>query len=159
MKRVLLAIIFLLFMVANVWATAGSCTQTRHKYKGGMVVVKLVCTGDSTNGSLPTQTVSSANMAEIQGSHYLYQVIAYPTSGGTAPDAADITVLQNTEDLLGGKGTNLLHATNTLNSHPYNSTMTAYYYPAIINTITVAVANQSTNSANWTMELVFVKEI
>lgn len=159
MKKICVALLLVMAFAVNCFATAGSCTQTRHKYKGGTVVIKLVCTGDSTNGSLPTQTVSDANMAEIQGSHFLYQVVAYPTSGGTAPDAADITVLQNTQDLLGGKGTNLIHATNTLNSHPYNSTMTAYYYPAIINTITVAVANQSTNSANWTMELVFVKEI
>jgi hypothetical protein len=157
MKKIFLAILLLIAFSTQVFATAGSCTESVNSRIEGVVVVKFVCTGDSSNGTLPTQTFSSTAMAAIQWTNYLYTVSAYPTSGGTAPDAADITVLQNGEDLLGGKGVNLLHATATYTTFPYSTFMSMYRYPLILNTLTWTLANQATNSANFTVELVFVR--
>jgi hypothetical protein len=96
-------------------------------------------------------------MAILTGNYYLYTVTAYPTSGGTAPDAADIAVLQNSEDLLGGKGVNLLHATATYTTFPYSSFMSTYRFPMIVSALTLTLANQATVSANFTIELIFVR--
>ena len=157
MKKILASIILaVMLMASNLWA-AGSCTETVASYTGGIVQIKLVCTGDSGGGSFPTQTISTNAMALIKGTHYFYRAKAYPTSGGTAPDAADVTVNMDGQDLLGGKGVNLIHATATYDTFPYSGFMSQYCYPAVTNTITVAVANQETNSANYTIELEFVR--
>jgi len=158
MKRsLLLAVIFLIAFSTQVFATAGSCTESINSRIEGVVMVKYVCTGDSTNGTLPTQTFSTTAMSFIQWTNYLYTATAYPTSGGTAPDAADIAILQNGEDLLGAKGVNLLHATATYTTLPYSTFMSQYRYPMITNTLTWTLANQATNSANFTVEFVFVR--
>lgn len=157
MKKIFLAIMAVLLMASTSWATAGSCTQTVSDYIGGMVKVSLVCTADSTNGTLPTQTIDTDTMTLLTGTYYLYSVTAYKTVGGTAPDAADVTVLMNSMDLLGGKGVNLIHASATYDTAPYSAFMASYRYPMIVNTLTVAVANQSTSSANFTIELLFVR--
>ena len=159
MKYKIFALILagIMLMASNLWA-AGSCTESVEAWTGGFVTVRLACTGDSANGSIPTITISTDAMALIQGTHYLYQVKAYPTSGGTAPDAADVTVNMNGYDLLGGKGVNLIHATATYDTLPYSTFMASYRYPAINGALTVAVANQATVSANYTIELIFVRE-
>lgn len=155
-KAFVMIILAVMLMASNAWA-AGSCTETVQSYIGGSVVVKQACTGDSSNGSIPTITFSSDAMALIKGTHYLYQVKAYPTSGGTAPDAADVTVVMDGMDLLGGKGVNLIHATATQDTLPYSTFMSMYRFPAVTNTITSAVSNQATVSANWTLEYIFVR--
>lgn len=155
MKKIILAIILaFMFLAPNLFA-AGSCVQTDTTYLDGSTVVKLVCTGDSSNGSIPTITIDMDNIA--LGKHFLYQVITYPTSGGTAADAADVTVTMNGQDLLGGKGVNLIHATATQDTLPYSTFMSLYRYPMIYAALTLAVANQATASANYTIELVFVR--
>lgn len=156
-KLSIIAIIFILLMPVMVFAD-GSCVQTPYAYSiSGPVVIKFVCTGDAGNGSIPTQTVNAANMALVQWTHYFYQAIAYPTSGGTAPDAADVAVLMGGQDLLGTKGVNLIHATATQDTSPYSAFMTSYRYPMVTSAITMTVANQATISANYTIELVFAR--
>ena len=159
MKRLLLIAAVIAVLIAPYMAqAAGSCVQTSYAYSvSGSVLIKLVCTGDAANGSIPTQTISDANMALIQWTHYFYQAKAYPTSGGTAPDAADVTVLMDGQYLLGAKGANLIHATATQDTLPYSAFMSSYRYPMVTNTLTLAVSNQATNSANYTLELLFVR--
>jgi hypothetical protein len=156
MKKIYLAILAILFMASNLWA-AGSCTQTVEHMLNADLVVTLVCTGDSANGSIPTQTIDSGAIELLNLIYRMVDVRAYPTSGGTAPDAADIAIYQNGQDLLGGKGVNLIHATATYNTAPYSAFMSAYYYPLITAALTLTVANQATNSANYTIELIFSK--
>lgn len=158
MKRILaiIALTALLIVPGSLYA-AGSCTEKVDQKSNGSVVVRLACTGDSSAGTIPTQTISAETMAAIKLTHYLYQVKAYPTSGGTAPDAADVTVNMDGQDLLGAKGVNLIHATATYDTLPYSTFMSAYRYPLVTNTLTVAVANQATASANYTIELIFVR--
>lgn len=125
MKKILIAIIpAIMLMAPNIYA-AGSCTETTKNYIGGATVISLACTGDASDGSIPIQTISTAALGLVQGTSYLYQVVAYPTSGGTAPDAADVTVTMNGQDLLGGKGVNLIHAANTQDTFPYSTFMSS----------------------------------
>lgn len=151
------AIVAILIIPSMVLATAGSCTKTSNKISDGFYTITLTCTADSADASLPTQPVT--NLSEIAGAGavYLYQVKAWPTKGGTAPDAADVTVNMDGQDLLGGKGVNLIHATATYDILPYSTFMSAYRFPAITSHVSVGVANQANNSANYTIELVFVK--
>lgn len=141
------------------WAAVGSCVQTPYSYVGGGFLVRFVCTGGTAGeiGTIPTQTVDSATMALLTGNYYLYQVEAKPTSGGTAPDAADVAVLMSGMDQLGGKGTNLIHATETRDTFPYSAFMGIYRPSWVKSTITVTVANQITASANFTIDLLFVR--
>ena len=158
MKKLLLiaAIIVALTTPLTLWA-AGSCTQTATRDAASrFVLIKFVCTGDSGNGSIPATAISAANMALILDKARLLSVTAYPTSGGTAPDAADVTLTMNGQDLLGGAGANLIHATATQDTYPLN-TGGDIRFPFITNTVTFGVANQATVSANYTIEAVFGK--
>jgi len=159
MKKIIATIILaVMLMASSAWAlTPGSCVQTPYQLGSGILLVKLVCTDSPDGGGMATQTVDADTMALLKGNYYLYAVTTYKTVGGTAPDAADITVLMNGEDLLGGKGTNLIHASATQDTFPYSSFMSSYRFPPIIATITMTIANQATASANYTIELIFVR--
>lgn len=158
MKRLLLGIIAVLMIALPVMVqAAGSCTQNPAQYTGGFVKVAFVCTGDAANGSVPDTAFSAANMALILGTHYLMSVTTYPTADGTAPDAADVQLTMYGMDLLGGKGVNLIHATNTQDTLPYSTFMGMYRYPGIVGTLTQKVANQATASADFTIEYLFVR--
>lgn len=160
MKKTIIAIILaLLFVAPNLYA-AGSCTQTTDTTIDGFIVQTLACTGDSSNGSIPNTVIT---MPAI-GKYRLVSVSAYPTAGGTAPDAADVYILDaDGEDLLGsadngttaGKGANLIHATLKKTTLPYSYHSSAYYYPPVTSALTLKVLNQATASANYTIKLVF----
>lgn len=168
MKRIVLLLVAMFVLLASSAWGAGSCTQSLYRYQttDSMLMVKFVCTGDSGNGSIPNTAISTANMAYLLGKFYLYSVTAYPTVGGTAPDAADVFILgANLEDLLGSvdggttanKGANLIHATLTKTTLPYSGYLSQHYFPAITGTLTLKVANQATNSANYTIDLLFAR--
>lgn len=143
-------------MASSLYA-AGSCTQTLSVTSNPIIkTIKFVCTGDSSNGSIPNTAISAANFAEIDG-YYLYMVSAYPISGGTAPDAADVTILHGSYDVLGGKGVNLIHATATQDVIPYSTFISSWRYWPVTAILTLAVANQATKSANYTVELLFAR--
>ena len=144
---------------SSLWAAAGSCVQTPYNYAGGGFRVTLVCTGGTAGetGTIPTQTIDTDTMLLLTGIYYLYQVEAKPTAGGTAPDAGDVAVLMSGVDQLGAKGVDLIHATETRATFPYSAFMSSYAYPLVRSAITVTVANQITASANFTIELIFVR--
>ena len=136
---------------------AGACPQEPVADPGGRyVTITFTCTGDSGDGSVPATAFNAANMALILDKARLNYVRAYPTSGGTAPDAADVTLTMNGQDLLGGAGANLIHATATQDVYPLN-TGGDIRFPLITGTVTLGVANQATASANYTIEAVFGK--
>ena len=100
----------------------------------------------------------------------LYQVEAYPTAGGTAPDAADVFILDaDGMDLLGSvdgsttayRGLNLIHATLKYATTPdiYHLGQTAHadYHPVVTEALTLKVSNQATARADWTIVLTFIK--
>lgn len=158
MRKIYTFLLVLLMLALPVISiAAGSCVQTYNQMPSGNVTVKFTCTGDGagdTPGTIPTQTITGTAANLIKGL-YLYQVISYPAPGGTAPDAADVTVNQDGQDLLGTKGVNLIHATLTYDVFPYSVFMSKDRLPMITGVVTYAVANQATASANWTTELQF----
>lgn len=155
MKRIFFIVIALLLFSSAALA-AGSVTVTGQwkDRNETMYVVKFECTGDSSDGSIPSTAIPDRFMIDVKGL-WLVQVIAYP--GTTAPDAADVTILDGTFDVLGGKGTNLIHATALQDTYPYSTFMSNWRYWPVKNTLSLATANQGTANANWTVEAVFSK--
>lgn len=151
-----------MLVASNLWA-AGAVTQTVENYTGGIIRVVFTCTGDASDGSIPDTAISTATMNLLTGRYYLYSVKAKPTAGGTAPDAANVFVLMDGDDLLGStdggttanKGANLIHATMTNITLPYSNFMSQYFCPTITGILTLRVSAQATVSANYTIELIF----
>lgn len=167
-KKVLMAILLAVILPSLCWGAAGSCVQTMETYpdlKARKVI--FTCTGGTVGdaGTIPNTATNSVVTGFIKG-YYLYTVSAWPTSGGTAPDAADVFLLDaNGEDLLGSvdggttanKGANLIHNTLKKTTMPYSHYLSQAYFPAVVNTLTLKVSNQATASANFTIELIFVR--
>lgn len=85
----------------------------------------------------------------------LNMVEAFPTVGGTAPDAADVTVKDSDGlDLLGGGGVNLIHATAKYSTYPVINGQASTI--PIRGALTIGVANQATASATFTIRLTFI---
>ena len=168
MKRFLF-IIFIVFFVASNAIAAGSVTQGDVvRIADGTHTITFTCTGDASDGSMPDTVITAENLKKIVG-WYLVEVHAFPTSGGTAPDAADVLIKDaNSVDFLGSSdgstayaGKNLIHATlpRAVLPYYYLPQTGGYipYYPIIVGSFTLSVSNQSTASANWTIVLKFVK--
>lgn len=167
MKKILAFVVVIILVSVSLAIAAGSCTESsgyRGKTNNAFRVI-LTCTGDASAGTIPDQALSGPVVNEIMGM-YLYSVSAWPTSGGTAPDAADVFVLDAFgEDLLGSadggttanKGANLIHATLKKTTLPYSYYLSTHYFPVVTNTLTVRAKNQGTASANFTIELDFVR--
>ena len=176
MKKILIIILLFLVTFPAISEGAGSVVQgsivnvgQENRDSNPARTITFLCTGDSGDGTVPDTVITVANFEKVKG-WYLYEVEAYPTNGGTAPDAADVFILDaNTIDLLGSEdggttayaGLNLIHATIPKACIPnmYITGQTAHvnYYPMIKNLITLKVVNQGTVSANWTIVLTFVR--
>ena len=167
MKKLFLIILTIVLLAANALAS-GTVTQSAARVDTHIRTITFVCVGDSSNGSIPNTDTNSANTEFIKG-FYLYKIEAYPTTGGTAPDAADVLVYDSGGmDLLGSEdgstayaGLNLIHATLKKACMP-NLFLTGRsthvnYYPEIRTALTLDVDNQGTNSAEYTIVLTFVK--
>ena len=164
MKKILLIIACFFLLYSQAWA-AGSCTQELISHPFGGYTIKFLCKGDAATGSIPNTAVFAEYLAAVKGL-YLYTISAFPTVGGTAPDAADVFILDTDgQDLLGSvdgsttanKGLALIHATLKKTTFPYSNYLSMFYYPAVMGTLTLKVTNQATVSANYTIELVFVR--
>lgn len=161
MKKTLVILIGLVLLLsAPAWA-ADSMTITRNT-----IVPKFVEQIIFTiKGAAPADTAfTQQDLRYVQGM-YLYCVTAYPVSGGTAPDAADVFVLTpNNEDLLGStdnttaaNGANLIHATLQKSTIPKLGSTGSYFYPMVHEVLTVSIANQETANADYVVVLTFVK--
>lgn len=166
MKRLLLSLVLLAALIFPVQAIAdGTVTESLSSYTGGFFVVTLTCTGDAGDGSIPDTDLADATMAELLGKYYLYSVSAWPVSGGTAPDAADVFILDaNGEDYLGSAdggttagtaGANLIHATLKKTTYPYCYHDSSFFLFPVTSTLTLRVANQGTAEADYVVELIF----
>ena len=127
------------------------------------------CSGDVANGTIANADISAVNLKLIKG-WKLTAVDAFPTSGGIAPDAADVMIYDKSGlDLLGSEdggttayaGLNLIHATLARRCLPnlFHAGQAEHlsYYPVVTETLTLDVDNQATNSANFTVILTFEK--
>uniref|UniRef100_A0A6M3XQT5 Uncharacterized protein n=1 Tax=viral metagenome TaxID=1070528 RepID=A0A6M3XQT5_9ZZZZ len=112
--------------------------------------------GSVTDISTNTDTIKDGRTyTQLIRGKSLKIVEAFPTVGGTAPDAADVTVKDSDGlDMLNGNGVNLIHATNTQSTYPMIDSVPAIY--PIRGALTISIANQATASANFTIRLTFV---
>lgn len=163
-------LLMLLFGWATMGFADGTVAQTKENYPdAGVRMVIFTCTGDASDGSIPDTDTNAVMTSFIEG-YRLYQVDTYPTSGGTAPDAADVCILdENGLDLLGSVdggttaygGLNLIHATLARRAVPDlfipRNSEHAWYQPLVTGTLTLTVSNQDTAKANYTVVLSFTK--
>ena len=169
MKKLYLIIVLalILLMPMTVWSAAapGACTQEIKSQPFGGFQVLFYCKGSVDDGAIPNTALFTEYAAAVKGL-YLYTVSAYPTAGGTAPDAADVFILDASgQDILGSvdasttanKGLNLIHATLKKTTFPYSNYLSMFYFPAVTGALTLKVSNQATVSASYTIELIFVR--
>jgi len=126
---------------------------------GSEEVLEITYLTSGQDGEISTDTDAIADgrtYTQLIRGRNLKIVEAFPTSGLTAPDAADVTVKDSDGmDLLVAGGTNLIHATNKLSIYP----IIGGTYPQTIpirGALTTAIANQGTASAEVTIRLTFV---
>jgi hypothetical protein len=173
MKKLTLIILALVVLLpVFCWAAAapGTVTQTTSNIpEAGIRQVIFTCIGSVDDGAIPVTTTSTSVTSFIKG-YKLVRVDAYPTSGGTAPDEADVFILDaNGIDLLGCvdgsttpyAGAKLIHATLPKSALPdiyvLGKTTHYNYEPFITGSLRLKVINQATNSADYTIVLTFTK--
>ena len=169
-KNILLLsmLLFFLAMTGELLAAPVVCVQSTadniYSSQGRSEISELLftCTGDST-GAVADTVTNAANTAFIKGK-FLYMVSAY--AGTPAPDAADVFLLMNNEDLLGSadnstavKGLNLVPSNTIPNTtYPYSHFAASPNFPVINGPITLKVVNQVTNGAVWYVKLQFTEQ-
>ena len=172
MKRITVLIAIVLLFPALCWGAAapGVVTQSTANYpEAGIRKVIFTCTGSVDDGAIPNTATDAAKTLFIKG-YRLIQVEAYPTAGGTAPDAADVFILDaKSLDLLGCidgsttpyAGANLVHASLPKAALPdiyvLGKTTHYNYEPYVTGALTLKVINQATVSADYTIVLTFRK--
>lgn len=142
---------------------------------GKRATFTFLCTGDAADGSIPNTDIPSSDMRDIiDGEYTLVGVDAFPTYGGTAPDAASIFILMDLDadgdtviDLLGSEddnstayaGKNMIHATLPRRCMPSifspRAGLHVNYFPQITGQLALKAIDQDTASANWTVVLTF----
>jgi len=160
MKRVFYVILLIVLTATVAWSD-GTVSEIFTKIDKQTALIKYAITGDASTGAM---SAISSDDYKLSGQDYtslirgwdLVEVRAYPTSGGTAPDAADVTVTENSLDLLDGNGTGLIHATATKTTYPQKDGLPAHL--RVLGAVTVTVTNQATASADYTIELRFEKD-
>lgn len=156
----------LLLVAIPCWATESVVEGQLQQSGKGIYEVAFVITTDAS-GDIAATTFSQSLINKIKGK-YLLQVEAFPTPGGTAPDAADVIVkdengiyvLGSVDDGVTAKnGLNLIHATIPKACLPamYLTGTTAFvnYYWPIRGALTFDILNQGANSAQITLIFVF----
>jgi hypothetical protein len=148
MKKVLLAVVFVMLFASSVLA-AGSCVLTSSEkvygtYSVQKKFVTLTCTGD---GSITAYSFDPGKFG-VRG-WYLYSVTTDP---GTAPTADyDITLVVNGEDIAGGLLNNRsASATETVAIAP-----TTIGFPIMDDVIAITFANNTANPSVIVMTLKF----
>ncbi len=164
-----MTVLVFLILPSIILAAGSSVTQSAVQVSSHVRTLTFVCVGDDSSGAVANTDTNTANTAFIKG-WYLYSVSAFPTSGGTAPDAADVMVYDSDGlDLLGSEdggttayaGLTLVHATLKRKAKPNlylpRAGLHVNDYPLVTGVLTVDTDNQATASAGWTIVLTFVR--
>lgn len=154
MKKIFLALILFIFMMANICFAAGTIVPSigdESPDKTSITVV-LTCTADASDGSLPDTNFGGpgTNLTKNLNGYYLYEVKIVP--GGTGPtDDSDLYIKDSDGiDLLGGLGVDKIDNATTSHFQPS-------FYPRINSVLTASVSNNSVNGAVFTITLIFTK--
>lgn len=154
MKRFLLALLIVFAMTVDVMAV-GSLTPSSTKPvtatvngKVPAIVVTLAGTADASNGSFPTYVLDPQLLGTF--GYYLYSVEVKPGSTGPTPlydiDITDTLSYEVTESGLHDRSATVSQVLYLADKH----------YPMMIDKWTVAITNNSVNSATVTIRLVWV---
>jgi hypothetical protein len=177
MKKLFVIIVLCLLLVSpvNVFAAAGTVIQGSVVDVGEdrlnsnpIRTITFLCTHGEANaaGDIPNTVLSARNFEKVQG--WCFRgVEAYPTSGGTAPDAASVLVYDaQGMDLLGSEdgatayaGLNLVHATLKKRCFPdvhlTRAGLHVNYFPVVTSTLTLDVTDQISAGADYTIVFIF----
>jgi len=168
-KRLCQLLMFGLLLVAIPLYAAESVIQSSAQKNGEYLWEVTFTITTAADGSMTATDLTQANISILKGM-YLLQVDAFPTPGGTAPDAADVILLdENGIDYLGSEdggttayaGLNLVHATVPKSCIPNmyltgQDTHINYFWP-VRGKLTLDIINQATDSADITIILVFTE--
>ena len=158
MRRIFLAI-FLSLLPST--SASSACVETaRNIYTGqsrgfnNFIVISLTCTASATDASFTSKTITG-----LKG-WSLYRVITSP--GSTAPTDNSNLTLKDTlgaasEDLLGTNGTGGVDNATKNTIFPRNTYHSLNDYPPILGTLTLAITNNSVNSAITYIRIVGAK--
>jgi len=155
-KLILLLVIVCLSLPFQAMATTGSITGVSSKIydiNGTFKYIKvlLTCTADVSAHTYPATVINDLVTDKIVGMS-LYTVGTYP--GSTAPtDATDLTITQDTIDILDTKGVNLIDATTKEITWAGSSTQD--FAVPIVGDITANITNNSVDSAVSYIVLIF----
>lgn len=174
MKRLIsISILVICLLIPSLGWAAVVCPQSIAQISKGVYEVTFLCTGDGSGLVTNTPTLDKGSNGgvlngKIRGG-YLYSVTAFPTSGGTAPDAASLFITdKNGLYLLGSEdggttayeGLNIIHATLTKKAKPNvyltRAGLHIFDYPKITGPLTIDVDDQGTASANFTIVLTII---
>lgn len=156
MKKTLIFLMMLVFC-ASIAYGAGTCVELTDYEERGDNYRSLYfdCNGNATVAQFETD--------KFKGWH-LFSAEAWPVSGGTAPDAADLTIKAVDqknglvlEDLLGGNGVGLIHATLAQRCAPKSTFTGLADYPLVKTSLKFDIANQATASADFVIRVTGVK--
>lgn len=168
MKRLLIILVLLLGLpLVAVSAELVTQSNAAETSPGTWEIVFTIQTDAS--GDMTATALTAANIKAVRGM-YFTQVDAFPTVGGTAPDAASVFVYdENGIYYLGSEdagttayaGLNLIHATISKSCLPSmyltgQDTHINYYWP-VRGALTLDIADQGTNTAHITIILVFTE--
>jgi hypothetical protein len=149
-KLFLIFIALLVIFAASVAGAAGTVTPSlvMTSLDGNTLVIKLACVSDAANGSVPA-TAITPSLLSWQAHNFpvqywfmgysIYEV--WTVAGSPAPDAADITIVDGISAILYTEVAVIAAAGTTEG--------TVDKYRTVTSQITVSVANQATNDAEY----------
>jgi len=166
MKKLILALILLLILPVQAFATVGTVTQTLTTTCGSdpqgtpcQKVLTLVCTADVSAATYPSTAITAAIMEQIKG-WLLFTGSAL--NGATGPTASSVIKLSTTTqgDILGGAGKTATAATAAAESKFLPIGDTVYLTPKaipVVGDLTFTITGNAVNSALVTVVLTFIK--
>ena len=118
-----------------------------------MLQMNMACVADADDASVPETAISGADLERVYG-WWLFQVITVPGTTGPTDDT-DFTLKDKyAVDVLGALGTDAID--NADNNYLWPRFNGAWTYP-MTGPLTLAVTNNSVNSAAFTVQLLFSK--
>ena len=163
-KIILLVVILSLFVTAQAFAAAGTCTQvvstirTDNQGPESIKVLTLGCTASTVDGSFPAIAIDAGNMANLMG---WYLLMGTTFNGATAPTALyDITLTDAIGvDILGTAGMNrpAVVGGNSQFTPLTDTTYATTGLRPITSNLTVNITNNSVTTALFTIQLICVK--
>ena len=152
MKRFLLAVLMVVVMAGSALATASSVTCTKYvpaytdERHSNVAVLTVTWTADSGNASVTSTNILALSDCQYTRG-YITRIVTNPGATGPTDDLTDVTLLDaDGVDVTGGA---LQNRDNTDSEIAYCLAPdgATIVYPYVVDTLTLAVANNAVNSA------------